>query len=130
MKSWSALGVFLAFVPGVAANLSGCLSTTFALENSLTAWHTLELHFSFANFDLQSLSTWRGLNLTAQAFTLSRSMGNLAIQAGVVLQPLGSPRVATWTSQDFQVVASFVSLELSLGNFRLKLTLHTGPAEP
>ncbi|MCX7844118.1 MAG: hypothetical protein N2507_01975 [Candidatus Bipolaricaulota bacterium] len=129
-KSWPILLVLLAAVPVAAADLSGRLSTSFALGRSFTAWNTLELRLSFSRFELQSLSTWQGVNLTAQAFRWRGDFGNLAIQAGVTLQPWGPPRLGVWTAQEFRIVSSFVALELNLGSLRLEVLLQAGPAAP
>lgn len=126
-KGWVLAGVLLLAWPGAAAGLSGELSTSFTLGGSLATWNSLELRFSFPGFELQSLTTWQGLNLRTQSFTLSGDFGHWAIQAGVVLEALGKPYLATWATQDFQVAASFVALELRLGSLTLRFALHAGP---
>lgn len=123
------LSVFLAF-SSAAAELSGSFSTAFTFGTSFAAWNTLDLRLSFSDFQIRSLSTWQGLSLSEQAFSLSGNLGDLEIQVGLVLKPVSSLRLGAWSAQEFQVVASFVSFELSLGNFQLRLTLHTGPGEP
>lgn len=130
-KEWLILRMFLAFLPAAAADLSGNLSTAWTLGNThFASWNTLVLRLSLSELELRTFSTWQGLSLTEQIFTVSGNIGNFEIQAGVVLRPLIDPRVATWTVQDFQVVASFVSFELAFANLRFKVLFHAGPVEP
>lgn len=127
--SWKRLltAVVLGAFSVVAAEVSGGFSTSFMFRNpGLDVWNALELRFSFANLQLQSISSWQNLGLSAQAFTLTGDFENLRIQAGVVLQPVGGVPGVAWTTQNFEVLASFISFELRWGNIRLKLTLQGG----
>lgn len=107
-----------------AAELSGSLSTALTLGSSLATQNSLALRLSFYGFELQSLSIWQNLTMAQQTLTARGDFGNLGIQIGLVLQPLSTPRWGTWSTQEFEVVASFVSFKLVLGQIRFTLTLH------
>lgn len=115
-----------AFVPAVAGGISGSFSSFFHLGDGLATWNNLALQLSFAPFELQSLSSWVGPNFAKQSFTLSGDFGNWGFQAGLVLTPKAT-HLGTFAVQDFQIVGSFVSFEVKLGNVRLSLTIQTGP---
>lgn len=119
-----------AVVAASAVELSGSFSTAFTLGPSFSAQNSLALRFSLSGWEVQSFSTWQNLALTQQAFTVSGNLGNLGLGAGVVLVPVSPLRLGSWTSQDFQVVASFVSVELTLGQIRFTLTIRAGAAGP
>lgn len=121
--------MFMALAAG-AAELSGSFSTSLTLGSSFSAQNNLALRLSFSSFELQSISTWQNLALTQQTFTVTGNLGNLGLQVGLVLEPVSPLRWGSWTAQDFQVTAGFVSLELTLGQIRFTLTVQAGAAGP
>ncbi len=125
-----ALVLTVAAVAASAAELFGSFSTAFTLGPSFSARNSLALRFSLSGWEVQSFSTWQNLTLTQQAFSVSGDLGNLGLRAGVVLVPASPMRLGSWTAQDFQVVASFVSFELTLGQIRFTLTIRAGGAGP
>lgn len=110
-----------------AAELSGAFSTSFTLGSSFSAQNNLALRLSFSSFELQILSTWQNLTLPQQTLTVTGNFGNFGLQVGLVLQPVSAPRLGSLFTQDFQVTASFISLELVLGQIQFTLTIRTGP---
>lgn len=118
--------LILAFVPAMAGGISGSFSSFFNLGEGLATWHNLALRLSFAPFELQSLSSWAGSNFAKQSFTLSGDFGDWSLQAGLVLKPKAT-HLGAFAVQDFQIVGSFVSFEVKLGNVRLSFTIQTGP---
>lgn len=125
-----AVVLICAVVAASAVELSGSFSTAFTLGPSFSAQNSLALRFSLSRWEVQSFSTWQNLALTQQAFTVRGNLGNLGLGAGVVLVPVSPLRLGSWTSQDFQVVAGFVSVELSLGQILFTLTIRAGAEGP
>lgn len=123
-KRWAALGVILVVVPAAALEFSGALFTGFSWEGtSFTGWNSLSLRLSFPNFGLETISTWQGLTLTGQTLTLTWASGSLEVEAGLAFKPVSPPHWASWSFQELAVVASFISLNLDLGNLRLCVTI-------
>ncbi|MBC7318191.1 hypothetical protein H5T57_02915 [Candidatus Bipolaricaulota bacterium] len=128
---WLALGMIFLFLPAGAFELSGSFSTGLTLAPAPSApWNTLNLQLSFGSWEIQSSSTWQSFTLNKQSFAVAGNLGNLGIEAGVVLLPVTAPRLGAWTTQEFRVSESFLALELSLGQIRLKLVLQVGLDKP
>jgi hypothetical protein len=132
MVRWALLGLLMMVaVSAWAANLSGAWSTTLSLGGETPAfWHTWSFRLSFQGWELQGLSTLQSWNLTSQSFTLSGQWGPLGVAGGLMMKGVPEINPAPWSPSRFQVVAGFISFELSLGNLRFRLTLGTGSGEP
>ncbi len=111
--------------------LSGNFSTFFAFERPLpSAWNTLTLSFSFSGLQIQSFSIWQNLTLSRQTFIVNGTLGNFGIRTGLTLKPLSASGLNNPAAQAFQVESCFLSLEISLGQLRLTLTINTGASGP
>lgn len=109
--------------------LSGNFSTLFSFGQPAT-WNALTLNFSFSGLQVQSSSVWQNLTLSQQTFVVSGSWGNFGVQAGLALKPQSTLRLDSLATQPFQVEGYFISLEISLGQLRLTLTINSNFSGP
>ncbi len=115
---------------GVAADISGSWSTSLALGEGVATQNALTLNLGFADWRLMATWTFSGLSMSGADLSLEGSFGALGVAAGISFRPTDLS-VSPHSNADFtglslagwEFTGGFISVEVSLGNLTLKVTL-------
>jgi len=121
---------------GLAADISGTWSTSITLGGALNPTSTLTLNLGFADWEFSTTWTFAELSLSAASFDLRGGLGALGVAVGASFRP-AHPIVSSFVGPDlagislsgWEFVGGYISLELSLGNFTLRVTFMEGGPE-
>jgi|GEM_PF-1886721 hypothetical protein len=121
------LSVLGASAPG--SDLVGMWSTTISLGDGLSSLSVLAFNFGLADWELTTTWTFSELSLSRADLALVGNFGPVGIAAGVsfcladtAVSSLSSAAFTGISLGGWKFTGGYISFELSLGNFTLKVT--------